>query len=508
MAVHHGLKPALPLLPLLPGVVIPVIAGKVVLDLHGGGLDLIRAFLRAAVQPSSDPILIEALWRGLQITVFTAVLSWSVSCILGCILGFFSSQKICTLLISSAVPSRWLRWALAPLRSLHELIWGLLLLQMCGLNAWVAVAAIALPYTSLMARVVSDQIDSRDTPALVALQSVGAGSLANLLTALWPAVSTSLGHHMAHRLGCALRSALLLGVFGLGGLGTDLKLSLQSLQFRELWSGLWLLAGVMALLELLVHRGRSKLVLPAMVIAPLIAIPWGRSLDLDLSVPSILLPGNPLLAGTVRESLASALASAPWGDLVLSTLGLTLLASAIAIAGPPLGLLLLPGRLSNLIQRFIWGGLRLFPPPLTALLLLLLAKPSLSLAALALGLHHLGMMGRVLQDDLDCSTDHHHHAVQAMGAGPRMAWLYGKLAMSCRRYLAYSAYRSDVILRDTAVVGLVGGAGLGWQLIESLTSFHWAMVFWLVITYACLTSLGEGLSHWMLERWACKAGQL
>ena len=508
MALHNGLRPALPLLPLMPGVVLPVIAGKVALDLHGGGLDLLAGFFGAALQPSWDLTLIEALWRGLQITVFTAMLSWSGSCLFGCVLGFLSSEKICTLLISSAAPSRWLRRVLAPLRSLHELIWGLLLLQLCGLSAWVAVAAIALPYTSLMARVVADQIDSHDTPALMALQCMGAGSLSNLLTALWPGVSMTLGHHMAHRLECALRSALLLGVFGLGGLGTDLKLSLQSLQFRELWSGLWLLAIVMAMLELLVHRSRSKLVLPAMGFAPLIAIPWGRSLDLDLAIPTILLPANPLFTGTVRESLASALASAPWADLVLSTLGLTLLASAIAIAGPPLGLLLLPGRLSNITQRFVWGGLRLLPPPLTALLLLLLAKPSLSLAALALGLHHLGMMGRVLQDDLDCSTDQNHLALQAMGAGPRIAWLYGKLAMSCRSYLAYSAYRADVILRDTAVVGMVGGAGLGWQLIESLTSFHWTMVFWLVIAYACLTSLGEGLSHWMLERWACKAGEL
>ena len=146
--------------------------------------------------------------------------------------------------------------------------------------------------------------------------------------------------------------------------------------------------------------------------------------------------------------------------------------------------------------------------PLTALLLLLLAKPSLTLAAIALGLHHLGMMGRVLQDDLDCSNDQNHLAIQATGAGRRVSWLYGKLAMSARSYLAYSAHRADVILRDTAVVGMVGGAGLGWQLIESLTSFHWSMVFWLVICYACLTSLGEGLSHWLQERWGCKAGEL
>jgi phosphonate transport system permease protein len=57
--------------------------------------------------------------------------------------------------------------------------------------------------------------------------------------------------------------------------------------------------------------------------------------------------------------------------------------------------------------------------------------------------------------------------------------------------LAYAAYRSDVILRDTAVVGLVGGAGLGWQMMEALSSFHWALVTWLIVVYAALTLTGE-----------------
>ena len=77
------------------------------------------------------------------------------------------------------------------------------------------------------------------------------------------------------------------------------------------------------------------------------------------------------------------------------------------------------------------------------------------------------------------------------GAGARSAWLYGVLSPASARYLAYAAYRSDVILRDTAVVGLVGGAGLGWQLMEALSSFHWALVTWLIFVYAGLTITGE-----------------
>ena len=77
--------------------------------------------------------------------------------------------------------------------------------------------------------------------------------MAVLLTAVVPAVFASIKHHIGHRLDCALRSALILGVFGLGGLGTDLMLSLQSLQFRDMWSGLWLLAIAMVLLDFILQ---------------------------------------------------------------------------------------------------------------------------------------------------------------------------------------------------------------------------------------------------------------
>ena len=83
--------------------------------------------------------------------------------------------------------------------------------------------------------------------------------------------------------------------------------------------------------------------------------------------------------------------------------------------------------------------------------------------------------------------------------------LYGPLAQLSRIYLAVGAQRSEVILRDTAVVGLVGGAGLGWELMEALSSFYWDLVIALLLTYAVITMAGELLTdHWQ-RVWACQA---
>ena len=94
MVVRTFVKPALPLLTLLPGLcLIPVVA-ILVRDGHGGGMPLLIEFAQAAVQPSFDPTLLQSLWQGLQITFMTAVLSWSISSGLGLIFGFLGSRTL------------------------------------------------------------------------------------------------------------------------------------------------------------------------------------------------------------------------------------------------------------------------------------------------------------------------------------------------------------------------------------------------------------------------------
>jgi phosphonate transport system permease protein len=177
MVVRTFVKPALPLLTLLPGLcLIPVLA-ILVRDGHGGGMPLLIEFAQAAVQPSFDPTLLQSLWQGLQITFMTAVLSWAISSGLGLIFGFLGSRTLWRTVLGNPWPAVLVRRLLSPFRAIHELIWGLLLLQVYGLNGWVAIAAIVIPYSALMARVLADQIDCHESPALPVLQASGGSAM-------------------------------------------------------------------------------------------------------------------------------------------------------------------------------------------------------------------------------------------------------------------------------------------------------------------------------------------
>jgi phosphonate transport system permease protein len=506
MAIRTSLKPALPLLTLLPGLCLIPVAAILIRDGHGGGLPLLIQFAQAAVQPSLDPTLLKSLWHGLQITVVTAVLSWAISTGLGVMFGFLGSRSLWRTILGSSWPAVLFRRLFSPFRAIHELIWGLLLLQVYGLNGWVAIAAIVIPYSAQMARVIADQIDCHESPALPVLLATGGAAIAVLLTAVLPAVSAVINHHIGHRLDCALRSALLLGVFGLGGLGTDLMLSLQSLQFREMWSGLWFLAMAMVVMDQMLRTIQSRPGSGVFISTVLIGcVLFGCStLTMDLSWPTAPLGSVLSLLGDHRNA-AAAFLEMNWWAVIGSTLLITVMASCIATALPALLLLLWPNPNSLRLQSLIWGALRLLPTPLSALLLLVMAKPSLPLAALALGLHHSGVMGRVLIRDVRETGFGSAQILERSGATARMSWLYGPLTEVSRSYLAYASYRCDVILRDTVVVGLVGSAGLGWQLIDALSSFHWWLVAWLVLVFIVLTLTGEAITERWQQRLNCKA---
>ena len=509
------MRPAPPLLVLLPALLLLPLLLALPGLLHSGGWELIVGFAAAAFTPSLDPLVLQSLLSGLAVTVAMALLGWGTSLFAGLLLGLASSRTIWRTLVGHELPAQLIRRLLALPRAIHELLWGLLLLQILGLQPAVAVLAIAIPYGALVARVVSDLLDALPTANLEALRAGGAPAPAALLTALGPPLLPGVLSYGGYRLECALRSATLLGVFGLGGLGTELKLTLQSLEFHELWSGLWLLLAVMVLLESVVgllrrrwamprrlalhqpgvgRRGR-EMVLALALLLPLMAL-VGRASGVDLQALTRWQPLPGLGSGHWQAVL-----DLPWLQLVGGTLLLTALAAGLAVGLAPLQLLLTaPWPWARRLVGFSWMLARLWPPPLTLLLLLFVLKPSLFTAALALGLHNLGILGRLLREGLQDQDPSAQQALLAAGSGPRLALLYGGMSAVARPYLAYGAYRSDVMLRETVVVGLAGAVGLGSQMLESLSSFAWDQLAALVLVYALLTLAGEELSDRLRRR--------
>ena len=236
------------------------------------------------------------------------------------------------------------------------------------------------------------------------------------------------------------------------------------------------------------ERGREILLALALLLPVLVLVAHGLGVD-----PRSLLQWQ-ALPPLAPQGWGAALAL-PWPSLVGSTVLLTVLAAALAVGGAPVLLLIVaPWPWARGLLQLVWALGRLWPPPLTALLLLFVLQPGVITAALALGFHNLGILGRLLLEGSEAAGDAPEQALLSAGTGSRLALLYGRFSSLARSYLAYGAYRTDVILRETVVVGLVAGTGLGSQLRESLSAFAWDQLAALLAVYAVLTLVGEDLS--------------
>ena len=115
-----------------------------------------------------------------------------------------------------------LRWLLIALRSMPELVWALVFVRVVGLGPTAGVLAIALTYGGMLGKVYGEILESGEPQAAQALLRNGAGRLQAFCYAVLPANAAELVSYTVYRWECAIRSSVVLGFVGAGGLGQQL----------------------------------------------------------------------------------------------------------------------------------------------------------------------------------------------------------------------------------------------------------------------------------------------
>lgn len=144
--------------------------------------------------------------------------------------------------------------------------------------------------------------------------------------------------------------------------------------------------------------------------------------------------------------------------------------------------------------RFVLLFVRAVPEPIWALIFLFVLFPGILPGAIALGLHNLGILGRLMAEVTENLDDRPLRALKALGATEPQIFLYGVLPLTLPRFVAYILYRWEVCIRATVIVGLVGAGGLGRLLTEQLSSFDYRGVVTTLIVFIGLTFLVDIIS--------------
>ncbi|MEX2467435.1 MAG: ABC transporter permease subunit [Gemmatimonadota bacterium] len=511
------------------------------------GWILVVRFLEALTSLEISPAFLRVTARATIDTLAFAALGTTLTLAIGVVGGVLGSRVWWDTVAPSEHGSRrsagsrllpWLavRGLLVLPRSVHEIVWGVLLVAVLGLDPLVAILAIGIPFGAITAKVFSELLDEAPRRSLNALRSAGAPPLTALLYSVVPTAFPDLLSYAFYRFECAIRSAAVLGVIGAGGLGYQLFLSLQSLRYEQVWTlllALILLTGLSDLWSGLVRRalgaparldiGRSmsapasdggrtsSVVWTSLAGAVLLVVFSGVYLAPEVgrlwSSRTLSLAGT-LLGEALPPSLAG-LSLGVWASTAADTLAMSILALFLAAAG---GILLSFGAARNVlgprgmggeggrpvVARLLAGGiyaisrgllllLRGVPAPIWALLFLFVFFPGILPGALALGVYTMGVLGRLMAESVENLDPAPVRALRTQGASPAAAFVYGVLPAVLPRFTAYSLYRWEVAIRATAMVGLVGAGGLGRMLTEQMSSFHYAAVSTTLLVYVLLT---------------------
>ena len=166
------------------------------------------------------------------------------------------ATRVLSLSALSGRMDRWpavLRWCvratLIVLRSIPELIWALVFVRVVGLGPTAGVLAIALTYGGMLGKVYAEILESGEAHATQTLMRNGSGRLQAFAYALLPSHAAELASYTVYRWECAIRSSVVLGFVGAGGLGQQLDNSMKMFNGGEVATLLLVFIALVALAD-------------------------------------------------------------------------------------------------------------------------------------------------------------------------------------------------------------------------------------------------------------------
>jgi len=214
-------------------------------------LQFLAAFIPPAVGGEFLWLVARETWR----TVAIATAGITLALVIAIPATLMSTRVLSVSALSGSVAPgpaalrQFLRWTLVLLRSIPELVWALVFVRVVGLGPTAGVLAIALTYGGMLGKVYGDILESGETPATRNLLANGSGRLQAFAYGLLPQNAAELTSYTVYRWECAIRSSVVLGFVGAGGLGQQLDNSTKMFAGGEVATMLLVFVALVALAD-------------------------------------------------------------------------------------------------------------------------------------------------------------------------------------------------------------------------------------------------------------------
>ena len=391
----------------------------------------------------------------------------------------------------------WVRVLAALLRSIHEVFWALIFIQVFGISTLAGVLAIVLPFTGTMAKVFGEQLEEIDLSPARVIASGERPSVSQFFYTRLPLALHAMRNYTAYRMECAIRSSVVLGFIGLPTLGFHLETALRTGEYSSASALLFTLLALVYSLRLWFRAKWLWLLVPVAFIVRPISAQWhGDNLTRFLwdCVPAPIrqdwtLEKTQRWLGWLGEQVVSG----SWNTFLLAQIVLVL-TGLFALLGSTLNSShFVRGWTRNLGDGLLLV-LRSLPEYLLNFIGLIVLGPSMLPAIIAMTLHNGAIIGHLLGKHSD------EIPPAPIESGPLSRFAYYYVPTLYQRFLAYCFYRWEIIIRETAMLGILGIPTLGFYIDSAFEFLRFDVAMILILASSALTLSADYLSRKLRQR--------
>lgn len=485
----------------------------------------------------------------LELTVLTVGLVLT-----GTLLAAALSVPIAYLAASNTTPNRTLRaiarFAGVFTRALPDVVLAMVFVLMFSLGTLPGILAIGIHSIGMISKMFADAIEQIDEGPRLAIRAAGGTRMQEFFAGVLPQVLPSWVATVLHRNDINLRGSVVLGYVGVAGLGLEMSHAFKSLNY-----GL----GLGYALVIFVLCVAMEIISSAVRVAMLGERDAGKGVFVRLfsrgnrkrveaagSVRSATIEGalrRPWTARRVRNTIAGWIAvlvvigsvivsEIVWSDLLtfwsripqvaaqfwppdfgsygfevigaamLDTIRIALAATLITFV---LSLVIGSFAARNVApNRGLQGGFRLLlviirgiPELILAIVLIIITGLGPQAGTIALAIGGIGLLGKLIADSFEEVPRGPERALLATGATRLQTYSAATLPHGSRALIGHTFYMLDTNVRAATLLGIVGGGGVGYYLLNAGQGSNYPLVASIVIMILVTVLAVEGLAMWM-----------
>ncbi len=248
-------------------------------------------------------------------------------------------------------------------------------------------------------------------------------------------------------------------------------------------------------------RGRQALSTAAVLLCVVIALAVTGFFDAERFIDS-----GPALAQLAREMVPPDFSRwRHWVRPLVDTLAMSIAGTALAVAlSLPLALLAAtntaPSRVLYHLTRTLFSFLRSVPEIILGIIFVAGVGFGALPGVLALALHSVGMVGKFYAEAIEHVDPKPLEAARAAGASPFQVITHAVIPQVLPQLSDITIYRWEYHFRASAVLGIVGAGGIGFEMMAALRLIQYDQVSAILLAVLACVVVVDSIGSWLRKQ--------